>query len=112
MAKATTSDPNVNSSSTFTAGTPTPLPLNYGLGGILGGGIVGSNPATGLFAPLFRPAFWQRTGVVILGMLFIWWAVLIFIAQSKVGKTVINVAKTAAKATPQGIAVEAATGNL
>ena len=114
MADATTKDPNINNSSTFTAGTPTPTPTSTfnPFGGILGGGLIGGQANGGLFAPLFRPAFWQRAGVVILGMLFIWWAILIFIAQSKAGKQVIEIAKTAAKATPEGLAVEAATGEL
>lgn len=45
--------------------------------------------------PIFQVGFWYRVGVGAIGILFIWWAVLIFIASTKAGKAAVGVAETA-----------------
>ena len=94
--------------------SPDPLnPFNYSLPGIvINGGKVpnplapNNNPGSSNSVlpglpfgignlPIFRKGFWVRAGVLFLGVLFIWWAVLIFVAQTKAGKTLIKAGETA-----------------
>ena len=74
-----------------------------------------ANPFSGfqtITANLTRPTFWERIGVGMLGLLFIWWAILFALASNK---TVQKVAKTALKSNPATAApaaiVESAIGS-
>ena len=56
---------------------------------------------------------WKRIGLVAIGVLLIWWAILIFLATNKkIGGAVTGAAKKVISKTPQGAAANVITGSV
>lgn len=93
--------------------------LQGGAAGVLGTVSNPSNPLAPITAPfevfskLSNVYLWKRIGIVALGGLIIWWAILIFIATNKkLGGAIQNGAKTIISKTPQGAAANIVTGSV
>ena len=89
-----------------------------GATGILGQNVV-TNGATGILGvgdflgKVSNVNLWKRIGIVAIGVLMVWWAVLIFISTNKkIQGAVAGTAKKVISATPQGAAANIATGSI
>jgi len=62
---------------------------------------------------LSNPYLWRRIGITAIGVLLIWWAVLIFLSSNKkIQSAVTSAGKKIISATPQGAAANVATGSI
>lgn len=67
----------------------------------------------GFLSKLSNVYLWQRIGIVAVGVAFIWWGILIFLASNKQIKgALVDGAKAVISKTPQGAAANIATGTL
>ena len=62
---------------------------------------------------LSNPYLWRRIGITAIGVLLVWWAVLIFLSSNKkIQSAVTNAGKKIISATPEGAAANVATGSI
>ena len=62
---------------------------------------------------LSNPYLWRRIGIVAIGVLMVWWAVLIFLSSNKkIQSAVTSACKKIISATPEGAAANVATGSI
>jgi hypothetical protein len=85
----------------------------------LGGGTNVPNPLQAVtsvgdfLGKLGNVYLWKRIGIVAIGVLLIWWGVLLFLATNKkIVGGVTSAAKKVISATPQGAAANIATGSV
>jgi hypothetical protein len=85
----------------------------------LGGGTNITNPIPAItnvnefLSKLSNVYLWQRIGIVAIGVLLVWWGVIIFLSTNKkIVGAVNNTAKKVISATPQGAAANIATGSI
>jgi hypothetical protein len=85
----------------------------------LGGGTNLPNPIQAVtnvgdfLGKLSNVYLWKRIGIVAVGVVLIWWGILIFLSSNKkIQGAVANGAKAIASKTPQGAAANIATGSV
>lgn len=80
----------------------------------LTGGAYGAATTVGDFlGKLSNVYLWKRIGVVAIGVLLIWWGILLFLATNKkVQGALVDGAKAVISKTPEGAAANIATGSL
>ena len=62
---------------------------------------------------LSNPYLWRRIGITAIGVLLVWWAVLIFLSSNKkIQSAVTTASKKIISATPEGAAANVATGSI
>ena len=75
-----------------------------------------TNTVTGVsdfLSKLSNVYLWKRVGIVAVGVLLVWWGILIFLATNKkIQGAVSSTAKKVISGTPQGAAANIATGSL